>query len=251
MSYDFNAGSRYAKATFSGTYAVPISMCAWIKLSAANWAGTSQKFIATLSEAEDVSSNAIILDHTDGLADRAGAKTRDATSSDSAQNTQATPGEYDDTWCLVVGVFASTSSRTHYFNSSSDKVTDTNTTDSGTSLKYIKLGSSGGGFSNLDGLGAEFCFWDKALSDAEVNQLVTASETGKNPSTVANANCLAYYPLNVSSGTHVDSSGNGGPTLTITNAVYDADHPTITGGVTAHQSHNYQGMNRLNGGFRS
>lgn len=97
-------------------------------------------------------------------------------------------------------------------------------------LDTLNLFSNSAGGSRYNGMMADVCIWDKALSQSEIESLWTSSETGPAANTVAVANVVAYYPMTAAT-TVNDQVGtyhltNNGSNITFS----DADNPTITGG---------------------
>ncbi len=250
MSYGPFAGPRLI-ATFGAGVDSPITIVAWVKRTAAQWASAGQGVIV------DFNDNRTDADHRytmicGSLADSIKGSS-EATGSASVIHT-FTDGQYDDLWVPIIAKYSEaagvTVDRDIYIESTLE-TTNQSTDHTINSVLEITVGEWYEGSLQYAGLLAEIAIFDKALSDAEINALQTSAEAGPAPNTVASADCIAYWPLGTDQAMHTDQSGNGGPDLDEDGSpTFDADHPTITSAVTALQMQNYQGMNRLSGGFR-
>jgi len=225
VSYDFNAGSRYLHGTFSATKDVPLTIVAWIKCSAASWANTSKEWAVFFSDGTTAESYSLA--KSVGTADEVTAVSRTGDSDDNASETHPDT-TYDDTWVMIVGVFTSDSLRDVY-------VENSNETSQAIGARNVSLvdefriGANNSGFSNFEGLIAEVAVFDVALTQGQIDALQTGPESGIPPADVAPDDCIGYWSLDTDQASHTDeSSGAAGPTLTVTNAVFNADHPTIT-----------------------
>jgi hypothetical protein len=228
MSFQFGSGD-YADATFTGEPDVPFTLMCWIRRSAALWAVTAQDYIMQVDDNLSDNNNSARLLACDGTADTVAAEYWSSSSTHDEYTFSGTT--WDDVWVPVIGVFRTDSDRQIYMKDST--LTGGGDTGSKTAtgpFPNLRVGASISDYENFGGYIAEVCVWDKALSTSEIDQLWTAAETGVDPSSVANANCIGYWPLSVNQTSHDDESGNGGPTLTITGATHSELHPTITGG---------------------
>ena len=228
MSYDFAANSRYMQGPITTQRnSVGLSIVMWVNCTAAQWASTSQQYGAWIAnDATSSNDNSLRLTKTNGAADRVSATGR--TSSDGSASETFADTTWDALWVPVIGTFTNDSLRNVYIGSTTAIGTNTSTKAVGSALDTIRIGSAANGFSNFGGLIAEVAFYDKVLSDAEINSFRTGAETGPAPNTIATANCFAYYPLDTDSATQTNEGSDATGDLTVTNAVYSADHPTIT-----------------------
>ena len=123
-----------------------------------------------------------------------------------------------NTWYHICGVFASSMSRTIYFNGVNEVTNTTSSTPVGIDSFFIgKHGVTGGG-SLMNGQITEVAIWNVALTDAEVALLASSRIKGI-PLQVRPANLKLYYPMDdQSQGTSADGttirdysgSGNNG-----------------------------------------
>lgn len=111
-------------------------------------------------------------------------------------------------WC---GLFPSSASRTIFFNGT-DKQTDSTGLGALATLTTFWLAAAGNGAaSSQRGIFAEVAMWNAVLTDAEV-ALLGASKYA--PSLVRPANLVAYWKLDGSGSTELDSAGNNNMTIT-------------------------------------
>lgn len=151
-------------------------------------------------------------------------------------------GDWDDIWVPMMGVFSTvgTDDFTLYVEDAAHVSTQTGGRVIGT-VANIMLGRRATATSPMNGLLAEPCIWDSALTAGNFTSLVG----GANPTTIDGSNLKAYYPLDSDTGSSVpDVSGNSGPTLTVTGTVaYNADHPTVDA-LPSSGLPGYHGLNR-------
>lgn len=145
----------------------------------------------------------------------------------SAQNTD---GEAitDTNWHLITIVAAAVDDRIivldgDYTNRGSG--TGSRTPTAPDTLHFM---ASDGASSLVDGHIAEVCWWDKALSQAEIESLWASSETGPAPETVGSGNVIANWPL-LTITTLNDQTGTNHLTNNDSDITFVAEHPTITG----------------------
>ncbi len=141
-------------------------------------------------------------------------------------------GEFDSVWLACVCVFASTTSRLIRYaekdGTTQSSTADTTSIDIGTALDFLRLGLDVAGGSSWPGLIAEAAVWDVALSLADFDTL----KTGVVPSIVEVSACRGYWPLDESNSTQSNEGQDTAGDLTVTNATFDADHPTIISGLS-------------------
>lgn len=108
------------------------------------------------------------------------------------------------------------------------------TTEPTAVLQYLALGNyhhSGGSSPNMCYIG-EYAAWAGYMSQADIEAYIAGTSADQ----INAANLICYYPLK-DNGDLTDHSGNGNPTLTVTQANsspnWSADHPTINYGGTA------------------
>ena len=254
MSYGgFQQATDYIDGTFSTTYPTPLTFVAWINCQAADWLNATQSNCVNMSDDSD-SDNLIGMTRLGPSGgDRVGCHSEVAGTS--TANVAFTDTTYDDIWIPIIATWDDDTDRDIYIEDSSITGTNSQTRTLGNILDYVTIGVSSSKINRWRGLIAEVAIFNKVLSGAEIDALRTGAQTGPAPNTVASGDCIGYWSLDTDQSTHADESGNSGPTLTVTDGgsiAFDADHPTITtASVTPLEMANYQGMNRLNGGFRS
>ena len=96
-------------------------------------------------------------------------------------------------------------------------------------VQYIRLGESLTAFNDLYGLLAEVAIWNKALSAGEIASYLA----GNDPSAIAAANLIGYWPLSADNATQSNLGTDATGDLTVSGATYEpSDHPTITSSAT-------------------
>jgi hypothetical protein len=114
-------------------------------------------------------------------------------------------------------------------------------------LKYVRLGETFAGLQDFAGRLAEVAIWDYALSDSEI----TSYMNGTPASSIQPSYLIGYWPLNADNSTQSNLGVDAGGDLSVTGAVYDADHPTmLTVGQPAHsRRRGIPGMNIIASSF--
>lgn len=121
-----------------------------------------------------------------------------------------------DKWQHGCGVWAAGNSRAVFLDGT--KGTDTGSRNP-TGMDTTRVGADSSSANVLNGLIAEPCIWDVALTDAEVLMLAS----GAHPWTIRPNHIVAYWPCYGLDSPEPDFSGAGHP-LTLTNTTR-ADHP--------------------------
>ena len=233
MSYNFDGNEYYMDGTYTSQYnSQGFSIVAWIYVAAAEWAKSGQRIGVSFGNDPATSyDNTLRLVMNPVTTDEISATARDT--GDGFARDPFTDGLFDDKWVPVVGVFTSNTSRTVYIG---DEPGASNTNEKlvGTALDAIRIGAAPNGYSNWRGLLAEVTLFNKALAGSELTDLYTENAgvySGPPPPTVAPNNVIAYYPLNYNNATQTNdatgSAADASGDLTVTNAVYSSDHPTI------------------------
>lgn len=215
MSYTFNGGDRL-RGSFTSAYDEPITMACFVKVAAHPIAVQSY-----------LSLGANIATNTDYFVMRTvGVDNQWRTASiDSGGTTAVTTRtqDIDGVWAGIVGKFTSETDRTIYVQALANS---NNNTDSKAmaAVQHIAVGEAMDGGADWNGQVAEVAIWNKALSDAEI----TSFMAGEAASGIAAANLIGYWPMSVDQATHANQGLDADGLLTVTNAVFSADHPTIT-----------------------
>ncbi len=229
MSYDGFGSSDYLSADFgSGQSDGPLTLVAWVKLTAAQWAAGGNDACLNYGGNASSKDNSFWLG-SDSDPDEIAGSIR--TTGASTAHASFTNGTFDDEWVVLAlrAVGTSDDDRDVFVGSTTITAHSGAARTIGDLLRYVRVGGLLDGGNIPPFLIAEVALFDIALSDAQINELMTAAETGPAPNTVASANCTAYWPLDTDQATHTDQSGNGGPSLSEQGSVtFNADHPTIT-----------------------
>ncbi len=231
MSYDFTTSGDDLRGSFTTAKDLPISLACWVKKAGATW-GSNQDGFIQLGETEASATDTIAI-LAPGPADRIHAKSKNAGGNSSASIDMTTDAA-DDVWILVYGIFTTDTARRIGWNTWAQSNTSTGDIDAGSTLDQIMLGNmSNGSNQNLDGLGAEFAIWDKALVEADIDALWTSAQAGGAASGVQAGNLIGYWPCDTDrdiDGTILNEGTDATGDMTIDAATFDADHPTITAG---------------------
>lgn len=235
MSYLIDATNEDLAATFSGTHASPLTIALYIKVSDHPTASSvvMQLGASNASVSDSVSIRTGATDNQWG-----GRYTDPGGTSDTALETEI----MDGTWGGLVATFPDELSRSIYTNTYAQSDTAVVArTASGDVFKYLRIGESLAGAEDLGtamaakgaatARVAELAVWNAVLSQAQIEQYMA----GAVATTIAAANLIGYWPLNVDAGTQTNLGvGTMTTDLTVSGATYDADHPTITGGATTY-----------------
>jgi len=226
MSYNLQANNRSINGTFGAPILIPASIVCWMKLSAIDWALTSQRYVVTLSEDIASVNPSLRMSQVNADSDRVSATTRGASGNDRNAHLSFTPNAYDDIWVPVIAVFSADNRRTIYIENSSNSNVNTVDDPVGVLIDTIRIGASAAGFSNARGLIAEVAIFDKELTTAEIDMLQTGPGAGVQPYTIAPNDCIGYWSLSTDQLDH-PSEAPIGPIITVVNGVYTVDHPLI------------------------
>lgn len=230
MSYLFDGSGDYLDGTFSSTFTVPISIVCWIRCTSGTWGQTSKNWVAIFSDNFDDNDNSLTLSISVGTADEVTATSR--TASDNNASELHADGQYDDEWVMIAGVFTNNSLREIYVEDFANVGDATGTRDVG-SIDSFRIGANMTESSGMPGFIAEIAVFNVALTEGQIDALQTAtgaSAGGPAPNTVNSANCIGYWSLDTDQANHPDQSvGGAGPTLVVTSAIFDSEHPVIAG----------------------
>ena len=232
-SYDGFATSVGLRGTFSSTYTYPFTLVAWVNCSATGWADTTNDTLVDWNDGIISDADSAMLLKGGGAADQVKARAQDTNTSGTGQAVQTfTDGTYDGLWVPVVARYTSAIDR-HACIESSSNCTQNTTSRAITALDVLSVGND----ATLVGLWlqncqiAEVAVFDVALTNGEIDNLQSSSETGPTPCSVRSGDCIGYWSLDTDQATHADEGPNSGPSLSEIGAVtFNADHPTITSG---------------------
>jgi hypothetical protein len=212
-----NAGDLRATFTPGLDTVTPISIFFWVKKT---WDTNSDTFFNV--------GQAASLDQSIYISNNATANLVRATARDTANAisdlTFAVAGEGNGIWVPVLAVFQANSRQVSALfprQSSSPNAT----VKSQTGLTSLVIGRSLASSNGVNGAMAEVCMWNRALTAADFEILVTGVGQGTSPGELHVSDIIAYWPLDTAS--LDDASGNGHTLALNGTANFDADHPVI------------------------
>ena len=225
MSYKAFSATKFLDATITAI-GHPLTVSIWVKKSAIEWAASSDDMVGMLS--------IDFIDDDDAIELYTRADTIRASWRGTGAQTHSThiftDGDYDDVWVPVIVKYTSAISKIVYIEDTSNAGNLNTTSRDITAIDSFRLGEYMSLNIPFEGKLGEITLWDKALSDAEINEINPTAGTGPAGNTIASANCVGYWPLDVSQSTHVDESGTSNGSFVLTGApTFDSDHPIITG----------------------
>ncbi len=221
MSHGQVWGLNYFQAAFSSSFTYPFTIVNWIKKNASQWDASGSDYVfsfgADFTADDDYIRVATVRDQV--------LFTARASSASSNASVSFANGTYDDIWVPVVFVVTAINDRDGYVEDSSQTgaSTSSKTLAALDSFRVGRLMTSIGGFEGLIGDQAIF---DKALSTAEINTIVTTAGSGPELASIAPSNCLAWWSTVLDTASYADLGANSGPTLVKdgTSPTYSADH---------------------------
>ncbi len=225
MSYDFAAGGSHIGGGLTTQLGVPLTLAAFVKYTTHPQSFDGIVNLANLGS--DASPGARIWTRSvdDDFTARA-----DSASSNSQAVYVGTAAQWDGVWVGVIATFVSTTERSIYVDIISQTGTIGTSMDIGTALDHAEIGRIVDGSTNdwIHNI-AEVAIWDIELADADK----TLFMDGTAASGIQASALRGYWPLDTdrdTEGTALNEGADATGTLTITNAVFDADHPTISAG---------------------
>lgn len=237
MSYGFDGSGDRIVGTLTTAVVFPCTIACFIKVT--NHPYPTEKVPLMLANATGSTNDSAKL-RTSTTVDNAWAlRYTDSAGTTASPNKAVTA---DNTWLPWCATLASDDFTCYVSDNTGAGNSTTNVLDSAGMTK-VHIGEDSSGLYDWLGNIAEVAIWDKVLSSAEVASYCS----GTAASSIAAANLRGYWPLNASNATQsnlgLDSTGD----LTVTNATYDADHPTITSGghPAASRARGIPGMNTI------
>ena len=232
MSYSFDGTNDYLSGSFTSTYADPVTLACFVKLTTHPVAVDCFVCLGNSSSSFDDSYRI-----ETGSTDDAWRATSRTTGDSQAEITSL---NRDATWTPVVGVFTSNTLRDLYVAAIGNTAQSTTSRAVADVLQYVRVGEELSGGRDFNGLIAEVAIWNKALDTSEI----TSYLGGTAASGIAAANLIGYWPLSASNATQSNLGTDAGGDLTVTNATYSADHPTISSSSVASRAAAYYAMLR-------
>ena len=217
MSFIFDGTGDNINGAFTTTRAQPVTLACWFK--GAHPAAIDCYLALGNNAATDTDTLYL---RTAGTANQYNAVSRgSAAGVEMASEVQSV----GTAWTSLVGRFTSNTSREVFVNGITFTDLNVNSMVVAGVLKYIFSGTSPSGVNDAAVRIAELAIWDVALSDADV----TSYLGGTAASGINASHLIGYWPLSTNSLTNLGTDAGGGLTAT-GNAVFDADHPSITSG---------------------
>jgi hypothetical protein len=218
MSFIFDGVNDSLSGTFTSTYADPVTLACWIKVAnhpvAVNW-----MYAVGNSSSSNDQSYALRTTATDDAWSAIARTTSNGTATKTAVN-------IDGVWAAWVGKFSSDTLRDVYIQSLANTASNNTSIAVSDVIQFIRVGTDFANGSDFTGRLAELAMWNSVLSDTDI----TSYMAGTAASGIAAANLVGYWPL--SSADLTNQGLDAGGDLTAANqAAFDADHPTITGGL--------------------
>lgn len=232
MSYSFDGANDSLSGSFTSTYADPVTLACFVKLTTHPVAVDT--FVCLGNSASSFDDSYRI---ETGSADDAWRATSRTTGDSQAE---ITAFNRDGLWTPVVGVFTSSTLRDLYVAAIGNTAQNTTTRTVADVLQYLRVGEDLSGGRDFAGKLAEIAIWNKALDSSEI----TAYLGGTAASGIGAANLIGYWPLSASNATQANLGTDAGGDLTVTNATYSADHPTISSSSVASRAAAYYAMLR-------
>lgn len=220
MSYSFDGSNDTLTGTLTSTYDAPITMACWFKWGGGG-AGAHPSAIDCMVHLGNSSSSSVdsyilrtqtTVNRFEIFADGSGGN----------ESTSLAKTIAADTWTPFIGVVTSHTVRDLYV---ADATASEAVGADGVSalVQYIRLGENLAAANDFYGLLAEVAIWNKALSAGEIASYLA----GNDPSGIAAANLIGYWPLSSDNATQGNQGVDAGGDLSVTSAVYSSDHPTI------------------------
>ena len=225
MSYDFAAANSELNGSFNSTKTLPLTIACFIKYAVHP---ISADYIITLHK--DANVDEFMSLQTDTSDDEFSARQSNAAGNTGAAY-QAGATEYDGIWVPLVMTSVDNTAWDIYVELLANNTARTGQDRDPGPIGEITMGAAPNGASDFASLMAECAVWNGVLSDANI----TSYLAGNVASGIDSANLLGYWPLDTDrdvEGTILNEGTDAGGTLTISNAVFAADHPTITSGIT-------------------
>lgn len=205
MSYLFSASTHRLDVAAAPVTAYPLTLGAWIKLTAST---AADRFIAQIGVSASGDNYHAILLRSD-LAFAFSSRDSGSANALSANITDTT------TWHFVSGVGISATSRSSQVDAANKGTNTTSRTPTG--LNAVRIGRDLAAANNaIAARIAHVCIYNVALADADITTLAG----GANPQTISGL--VAYWPLTADANDVVGTNH-----LSVTGAALDGDNPTV------------------------
>ena len=215
MSYSFDGANDRLLGSFTSTYADPLTLAAWVKITD-HLINTDTILMVGNSNASQDQTYSIRTGNVDN--------TWRAFSRDTGQSAASFTLAADNTWLPIVCKFSSNTSRTVYAGALANSGTNEDARSVGDAIQHIAVGRQIDAAGEFLGLIAEVAVWTGDLSDEDITSFLA----GTAASSIDAGNLIGYWPLSADNATQANLGLDAAGDLTVTGAVFDADHPTIT-----------------------
>lgn len=215
MSYLFDGVDDRMAGTFTSTYADPVTIACFVKVTA---------HPIDIDYLLAVGNNQTVSDQSYRLSTPAVDNQWAAIARTTSEGPAIVTLNIDGVWAGLVGVFSSNTLRDLYVQTLSNTAQNITNLAVADVLKYISVGSNFNTFANFNGRIAECAIWNIALNSTQI----TSYLAGTAASTIAAANLIGYWPMSSSAAPQANLGTDADGDLTVTGAVFSADHPTIT-----------------------
>lgn len=132
----------------------------------------------------------------------------------------------DGTWIPVVGIITSNTQRDIRVATYANTAQATTARDVADALQFISIGESLDLANDATMSIAEVAMWNIALGQSAIE----AYMAGTVSTAIEAANLIGYWPLSADNATQSNEGVDAGGDLSVANAIFNADHPTITAG---------------------
>lgn len=222
MSYLCDAIGEKLQGQFASTYSYPITLGIWVKAS--DW-DASNRYALQLGNITNNWDDSLSIRNAGTADSMAASHISTAGGVSSAERAFDSPAQYDDVWLPVIATFLSDTERNVFYGNISQTVQSVVSQTVTETLDHICVGNSleTGNDEFVDGLIAEAAIWNKELTPEEITNYLVGTQA----KTIASANLIGYWPLSLDNSTQLNQGSDTGGDLTVTNATFTADHPTI------------------------
>lgn len=218
MSRSFDGSNDNAIGAFASTYGGPITLGCWFKFTDHP---VAIDVLVQVGESNSSSDESYVL-RTTSTDNQFTAYVQGSGGSGIANVSKS---GIDGVWTPFLGVYIAADDRDSYVGDAvGGSLVAASFPDA---VQHVRLGENMGAGQDYTGLLAEVCVWNKELDAGEI----AAFLAGDSPLSIAGANLVGYWPMSANGGSSEANLGvDTGGDLTFSGPVFDADHPTISGG---------------------
>lgn len=217
MSYSFDGAGDIMTGSFTSAYNVPFALVTWIKI--ANHLVVVDRFISVGNTNNAEASSVNI--RTENVDNQFNAEAKDASAVASSAQIVLT---IDGVWTCFLAQYRADDLITLYVGERANSASS-GVTRAFSDVQHIRLGENFTGGADFAGLQAESAFITGTLSDTEIDDIMSGVRVS---GVVSGAALKGYWPLDTDNTTQANEGSDTAGDLSVTGAVFDADHPTIT-----------------------